>query len=384
MADGGGTSSDFSEESMTFIEQALAERKYVLKEQIGMGGFSIVFRVHSTQYQSDFAAKVTNIASTRRRDASTSVENEGSALSKLNHPQILKLYDSFTVGNFSFLILEYCRNGPLKDIIKQRGLPEAAAIRMMRLLAEGLMYMHLRGFVHRDIKPSNVLIDEHWRPKFADFGICQQVRPGDYITDFSGSPQYRSPEIVRKVPFDPYKADIWALGVTFFEISNGLIKWPPSKQLVEATIVSVGIAIAPRTPRAIAKMVKAMTAMEPEARPRIDKIAGSDLFREPEKQVHSSRSAVGGDQVWPDGSSLTAREFQQLTERLRVNSSMVIPPGQRKYVAHASVTGKPPVMTEVKALLPVPNTNRLVAPTTWKRRNFGMVMVPTLRRSSLS
>ena len=381
-----GAHADFSDASLEQIKSVLAARHYEMKECLGTGGFSMVFRVHSHQFHSDFAAKITNTASKRHRDAHSYVDHEGDALSNISHPNIVKIYERFEDGDFCFLILEYCEHGPLKNILGQGGLPENMAIRMMRQIAEGVMHMHMLGYVHRDIKPSNVLLDEHWRPKLADFGMCLKFPRGEYLNDFSGSPQYMPPEMVRKVPFDPYKADIWALGVTFYEIANGLVKWPGTRQLVETTIMSVGLTISPRTPRPIAKVVKAMTAMDPRDRPKIERVVGVKLFRE-EKQALSSRSlATGTDQLfrgWGDVMSPTTGE-NPLNEALRVKSTTVIQSGQRALI-HTLVTGKPQVLSEVKPLMAIPNTNRLVVngACTARRRPFPLIMAPVVKRTQI-
>ena len=246
---------DFPEGSMELLKSVLEAHEYQFKECIGSGGFSMVFRVHSLRYKSDFAAKVTNVKSARHRTASASYSNEHAALSRLNHPNIIRLYDSFDSGDYAFLILEYCQNGSIRDKISVSGLPEGPCRLMLRQLVDAVSHMHSCGIVHRDIKPSNVLLDSYGRPKLADFGLALCLKQGQFLHDHSGSLQYMAPEIMRKPCFDPFKADVWALGVTFHEMVLGALKWPRKKQQVESVVLSAGLMLTTVVPMQLAKVI---------------------------------------------------------------------------------------------------------------------------------
>lgn len=266
------TMAEFPPSKIEEIKVILLNHDYEMMERIGFGGFSVIFKVYSLRYQNFFAAKITNSASTRHKTSSIAGNIEENALQQLNHPNIIKLYESFHENNLSFLIIELCTKKSLKDIIGEKGMPETHLFSFMKQLSDALCYCHSLGYVHRDIKPPNVLIDSYGRPKLADFGMCIHVEPGTLIKDHVGSPSYLAPEIIKKQSFDPFKSDIWALGVTFYEMTVGLIKWPKDKALIVASIADGGILIKPETPPKIAMLVRAMTEMNPMKRPDMKKI----------------------------------------------------------------------------------------------------------------
>ena len=363
-----GIELDFPEGATDLIKAALAEHDYQYKEELGAGGFSKVFLVYSLRYKSDFAAKVTNNNSSRHRSAPTSYSNEYHALASLNHPHIIRLYDSFSSGDYSFLILEYCQGKSLRDQITLQGLPEAQCRTMMRQLIDAVAHMHSFGFVHRDIKPGNVLLDSYGRPKLADFGLAMQLKRGQFLHDHAGSPQYMSPEIVRKPVYDPFKADVWALGVTFHEMAIGLLKWPKKKTQVETVILNASVMLTTIVPMSLAKVVRSMTAVDPEDRPTMDKLIATKVFDDvPAATAQLSGSSNGGATArgQPSTPKLGAAG-RVLTPAMRHNSSLCMNSQRRSvclFPARVDTTEKAMVVTARASIAPVdPRKRRSVMP----------------------
>jgi serine/threonine protein kinase len=241
---------------------------YVMMESLGNGSFSVIFRVLSRRHQRDFAAKITNTASTRHRSAGTATTREEEALRRLSHPNIVKLYDKFQHDTFQILVLELCAPATLRSLIQtSHPRPVPRLLAMIGQLCSAVAYMHSRGVTHRDIKPSNVLLGDRDRPVVADFGMAEAFVEGVLVTDFAGSPHYCAPEIFRRVPYDPVKADVWALGVTFYEMAMGLVHMKSDKDLMAQSIVKGGLLIALETPPLIRRIVSGMTDMSPARRP---------------------------------------------------------------------------------------------------------------------
>ena len=375
-----GIELDFPEGATDLIKAALAEHDYQYKELLGAGGFSKVFLVHSLRYKADFAAKVTNANSSRHRSAPTSYSNEYHALASLNHPHIIRLYDSFSSGDYSFLILEYCQGGSLRDKITLQGLPEAQCRTMMRQLIDAVAHMHSFGFVHRDIKPGNVLLDRYGRPKLADFGLAMQLKRGQFLHDHAGSPQYMSPEIMRKPVYDPFKADVWALGVMFHEMAIGLLKWPKKKTQVETVILNASVMLTTIVPMSLAKVVRSMTAVDPEDRPTMDKLIATKVFDDvpaatATAQVSGSSSGGATARGQPNIPKLAA-VGRVLTPAMRHHSTLCV--AQRRSVcclfqSREDTTEKAMVATARPCCAPVdPRKRRSVVP-----------VVPQLKKSPM-
>jgi serine/threonine protein kinase len=102
--------------------------------------------------------------------------------------------------------------------------------------------------------------------------MCIPWKESELIDNHCGSWNYRSPEMYQQRPYDPYKADVWALGVTFYEMTMGLIEWPSTLSTLVEVIRDGGILLSPSMPHDVAKLVRAMTQVDPEDRPPLGTI----------------------------------------------------------------------------------------------------------------
>lgn len=142
------------------------------------------------------------------------------------HPNIILLYDHFVEGNELFLILEYCPSGSLKDHISP-GRPLSMNIfrSVCTQILSALCACHDKGIAHRDIKPANVLIDVHGRPKLADFGLGVFCAKGNCVNCDAVSLAFAPPEFFKEKSIDPFKADVWSLGLLFLMMATGRLPW---------------------------------------------------------------------------------------------------------------------------------------------------------------
>ena len=153
-------------------------------------------------------------------------EREIEVLSQLDHSNVIRVYDSFIEANHYFLIFEECVYGSLKDAIENK-----IIIREMNLthicyqLLCALQYCHSNNIAHRDIKPSSILLDENRKPKLSNFGISILMKEGSICEKYSSSVAYLAPEILRNNHYDPFKADIWALGIVYYQLLIGKVPW---------------------------------------------------------------------------------------------------------------------------------------------------------------
>jgi 5'-AMP-activated protein kinase, catalytic alpha subunit len=125
------------------------------------------------------------------------VQREIKISSQLNHPHIIKIYETMETADDIYVVLEYAQSGELFDYITERGkLPEHEARTFFQQLISGIECCHKKMVAHRDIKPENILLDKSHRIKIADFGLSNAMREGHFLKTSCGSPQYAAPEIV--------------------------------------------------------------------------------------------------------------------------------------------------------------------------------------------
>jgi serine/threonine-protein kinase len=154
-------------------------------------------------------------------------EEEAAAVARLRHPSIVQVYDFDHDGDVVYMVLEFVAGETLSQRVQRlaasgRQLPVAEAVQAISQACDAVDYAHQRGLVHRDIKPANIMIDIHGQAILMDFGIVK-ILGGDRHTATGavfGTAHYMSPEQVRGMAVD-HRADIYALGVTLYEILGG-------------------------------------------------------------------------------------------------------------------------------------------------------------------
>ncbi|EAY01946.1 CAMK family protein kinase [Trichomonas vaginalis G3] len=208
---------------MEGIQQMLSEHGYNIQSEIGWGTFSHCYLCVSQKYKITFVAKVIDIAnSLHKKSFEVSFYQELTTLTKLIHPNVINIYDSFSDNNYFVLILEYCPNGNLEEYIKKNSpIKESEILNFARQILEVLSYCHQNNICHHDIKPCNIFIDNFNRVKLADFGIAQIIQQHEKSIVYGGSIPYMPPEVFRKLPYNSFKADVWAFGVTLFQLVSG-------------------------------------------------------------------------------------------------------------------------------------------------------------------
>ncbi|XP_077360558.1 uncharacterized protein LOC144005933 isoform X2 [Festucalex cinctus] len=150
-----------------------------------------------------------------------SLKKEIEIMSNLQHPNIVKLFDSFETETEVVVVTEYAE-GQLFQIIEADGsLPESQVREIACQLVSALYYLHARRILHRDMKPQNILFDKNGVVKLCDFGFARAMSVSTMVvTSIKGTPLYMSPELVAEKPYD-HTADLWALGCILYEIHTG-------------------------------------------------------------------------------------------------------------------------------------------------------------------
>ncbi|XP_069008506.1 ribosomal protein S6 kinase alpha-1 isoform X1 [Embiotoca jacksoni] len=193
---------------------------YVLKEDIGMGSFSVCKRcVHKTT-NTEYAVKMIDKTST---DPSEEIEI---LLRYGQHPNIITLKDVYDNGKQVFLVTELMRGGELLDrILKQKSFSEREASAVLHTITKTVEYLHSQGVVHRDLKPSNILyVDESGNPesiRICDFGFAKQLRANNgLLMTPCYTANFVAPEVLKRQGYDE-GCDIWSLGVLLYTMLAG-------------------------------------------------------------------------------------------------------------------------------------------------------------------
>ncbi len=224
---------------------AAALPQFEILELIGQGGMGSVFKARQPQLNRLVALKILPTDPARDPKFSERFLREAQALARLNHPNIVAIHDSGTAGGFLYLVMEYVDGASLRQLLRERQLQPEEALAIVPRICEALQFAHEQGVVHRDIKPENVLLDRQGRVKIADFGIAKLVdteEPRPALTEETcviGTPHYMAPEQIEHPRLVDHRADIYSLGVVFYEMLTGelpLGKFPPPSRKVQLDV----------------------------------------------------------------------------------------------------------------------------------------------------
>jgi serine/threonine-protein kinase len=199
---------------------------YVLRGEIGRGGMGRVF-VASTASGMPVAVKVLAADLARCRGAHLRFVGEARAMSRVDHPNVLRLLDAQEGGPCSFFVMELVRGVDLRDFICEAGpygIPLRRALTLLEAVCAGVAAIHRAEVVHLDLKPSNVLVDASGRVVICDFGLARPCAPPCRFPDgvLAGTPGFIAPEVAEGVQRAPRpSADVYALGVIAYELLAG-------------------------------------------------------------------------------------------------------------------------------------------------------------------
>lgn len=204
---------------------------YQIIKKIGEGGMGSVFLAQHTQLDRKAAVKALHPTLVNNPHIRERFKNEASTMAHLKHPSIVSLYDYMEAPNGLFLIMEYIEGRPLDEYITQISGPisEEKTIAFFTQILDGFDYAHNKGVIHRDIKPSNLIITPEDEVKILDFGIAKLLGNDNKALTQAGSRMgtvlYMSPEQVKGSNID-LRSDIYALGVTLFQMLTGKGPYP--------------------------------------------------------------------------------------------------------------------------------------------------------------
>jgi serine/threonine-protein kinase len=204
--------------------------RYDIERVLGEGAMGIVYEGKDTRLHRKVAIKTilkSALDSDSAREYSTRFRREAQAVARLNHPNIVQVFDFAEEGDVAYIVMEFVKGRELKTFFDAKERFELKeAVHIMGELCEALHFAHEAGIIHRDIKPANVMIDSQGRVKLTDFGVAritdlertvsERTQAGSVI----GTPAYMSPEQIQAGAIDR-RTDIFSAGVILYEFLTG-------------------------------------------------------------------------------------------------------------------------------------------------------------------
>ena len=256
--------------------------RYKIKRVLGKGAMGVVYEGLDPRLSRTVAVKtilVGELDPATAQEYSMRFAREAQAVARLNHPNIVQVYDFGEEGEIAYIVMEYIRGKELKaafDTGERFTLREST--RLMTELLEALDFAHNEGVVHRDIKPANVMVDHEGHVKLADFGVARISDPdrqgATQVGTMVGTPAYMSPEQVQGLKIDR-RTDIFSAGVVFYQFLTG------QRPFQGGGAFSVAKRIVQDDPPAPSLIIDSIS-------PEYDQIVSRALAKDPDKRFQSA------------------------------------------------------------------------------------------------
>ena len=268
--------------------------KYDIVGKLGKGAMGEVYKGHDPVLNRHVAIKVIAESLDADSDLVERFRREARMAGKLNHPNIITIYDFVEEEGNLYIVMELLDGKDLKDIIKSSSaLTVDQILGIMEQIADGLGFAHDNGMVHRDLKPANLHLTKKGQIKILDFGLVHEDSSDMTKTGHvMGTPNYMSPEQVQGLPVDP-RSDIFSLGAVFYELLTR--KKPFSAESMHATMFKVvqgerePLAQYTHLPSAVVSMVDRALDPNPDGR-----FADGNALREHLRGIRQEATAGAG------------------------------------------------------------------------------------------
>ena len=217
--------SSFTAPSLTELGNLLPA--YDIEAFIAEGGMGAVYKARQRSLHRDVAIKV--LPSELGADPAfrSSFETEARAMARLNHPNLISVFDSGETAGLLYIVMEYIPGKSLFHSAHNRNVDPVQAADLVAGICQGLAHAHDNGIIHRDVKPANILLTPKRQPKLGDFGLARQAGPTSQGLAM-GTPGYTAPEVTQNPDNADRRSDIFAAGVILYELLTGKSPEPKS------------------------------------------------------------------------------------------------------------------------------------------------------------
>lgn len=292
--------------------------RYEVLAELGQGAMGVVYKAKDPLIDRIVAIKTINLglAQEEKEEYEGRFYQEAKAAGRLNHPNIVTIYDVGKSGDIAYIAMEFLQGCELRDLLRERGrLPVDQVLDIVAQVAQGLAYAHEHDIVHRDIKPSNIMVIRDGHVKITDFGIARMASSAVRTQTgmVLGSPKYMSPEQVLGRAIDQ-RSDIFSLGVMLYEMLAG--EAPFSGDNVNAIMFQT-LNFVPAPPSTLNRSVPEM----------LDFIAAKALAKDREDRYQNAQDF--------------AKDLKSCRDTLPRSEKLVVPSGgEKKKLDGVVVTGR--------------------------------------------
>jgi predicted Ser/Thr protein kinase len=289
--DGSGASRGFPPPPVDTLRPLFPQLE--LLELIGKGGMGAVYKARQPGLDRLVALKILPAGVAGDPGFADRFNREARALARLQHPHIVAVHDFGIAGGLHYLLMEYVDGPNLRQVQRSGGMTPAQALRIVPEICAALQFAHDRGIVHRDIKPENLLLDRDGHVKITDFGIAKLMDPEAETMsltgaiDVIGTPHYMAPEQIEKPADVDHRADIYSLGVVFYELLTGEL--PIGRFAAPSHRVQLDVRLDEVVLRSLEKEPAKRYQQVSQVKTQLDTIAGSA----PAATIAPSAPAVG-------------------------------------------------------------------------------------------
>ena len=214
-------------EAPTLEDLAVLLPAYDFESFIAQGGMGAVYKARQRSLDRDVAIKILPRELGEDPEFRQSFETEARAMARLNHPNLIGVYDSGDVDGMLYIVMEYVNGKSLYYSAYNLAVDPPQAADLVKGICDGLAHAHEHGVIHRDIKPANILLTPKREPKIGDFGLARPSGaegPGLIM----GTPGYTAPEVLKNPEHADRRSDLYAVGVILYELLTGQRQEPNS------------------------------------------------------------------------------------------------------------------------------------------------------------
>ncbi|KAK2196349.1 bifunctional Serine-threonine-protein kinase [Babesia duncani] len=264
---------------------------YTIGRTLGVGTFGKVKHGIRQEDGTQVAIKIISKSQVMAMGHLNKLSREIGNMTRLTHPNIVKVYDVIDTPTYVFIIMEYIQGGELFDYISQmHRLCEMDALRIFKQIISAVAYCHSKMLCHRDLKPENIMLDRNKNVKIGDFGLSnimrfvvglcmQNYRNGECLKTPCGSPNYASPEVICGKYYSGPEVDIWSCGIIFYVLICGSLPFDDSEMPALFRKIRLGKFYMPGHVSPIAKqLITRMLDVNPQSRITIRELMAHPWF----------------------------------------------------------------------------------------------------------